>query len=602
LAGPFKGDRLDRVPRTLKTPIEAAKAKDTVVRRHRLKKAKEKAAELGTVDVTGPKTASIDLDADVAQLTPEQRVALAARGVLRQAQEARTDLSKFYEFVIRHETTKQRLKVAAHQRLMFAFAVDHHSCVIRQPIGTGKTFGMAAFGLFLMGQDATQRGAIVSKTQQQAAKVLRMLSDYIVEPTLNASLIAVFPHMKPGAGATATWTQSAITIERPPGIRDASAVALGVDGAIGGARISWLLGDDILDADNCLTAASREQVHSRFDARILSRIDPSGGRAVITNTPWNREDLTFQLELAGWPTLTMDIYGYIRFTNVDPVWIMATGLVRPSTKREGWYRLPEHGADIDELVPLWPARYSLQQIEELRRLRLPQEFARLYLCQPFDEGSTRCRREWVDACKLAGNGQWSGGPVKYDRNNPIYTGVDLAIGQKGHHDETAMVTFELLPDRRRRLLDVETGRWTGPQIMERITQKHDHFGSVVVVESNNGQDFIRQFAQQARPDMRIRAHNTNQTNKYSIDFGVESMFTEMMKAAWVFPCDQAGVCPPGFEKLFEECMFYQGPPAHTGDRLMAMWIAREGSRRGGGGRDPKPRAGLKLEFASGGGF
>ena len=57
-----------------------------------------------------------------------------------------------------------------------------------------------------------------------------------------------------------------------------------------------------------------------------------------------------------------------------------------------------------------------------------------------------------------------------------------------------------------------------------------------------------------------------------------------------------------FEKLFEECLYYQPPPAHTGDRLMAMWIAREGSRRGGGGRDPRPKAGLELEFSHGGGF
>ena len=80
------------------------------------------------------------------------------------------------------------------------------------------------------------------------------------------------------------------------------------------------------------------------------------------------------------------------------------------------------------------------------------------------------------------------------------------------------------------------------------------------------------------------------------------MFTEMKNGAWVFPCDASGKCPTEFEKLFDECMYYQPPPAHTGDRLMAMWIAREGSRRGGGGRDPKPTGGLRLEFSRGGGF
>jgi len=586
------------MPRQRKNPLAAEKAKRSA--RHQLTKGSrppKAAAAPAPVAVE-----SIDLG-EPPVIDNVERVRLATRALVRKAQDARTDLSKFYEFVIRHETTKLPLKVAAHQQVMFAFAEEHHQCVVRQPIGTGKTFGMAAYSLFLMGQDPTQRGVVVSKTQQQAAKVLRMLSDYITEPTLSSALTMVFPHMKKGTRPGDIWTQSALTIERPPGIRDASAVAVGLDGAIQGARVSWILGDDILDADNTLTPASREQVHSRFDGRILGRLDPTGSRAVVTNTPWNREDLTFQLENAGWPTLTMDIYGFIRFTNVDQLWLDSVShLVRPSLRREGWYRLVEHDPDPNEETVLWPARYDAAKVDEIRRMRLPHEFARLFLCQPFDEGSTRCQRAWIEACKQAGRGEWTGGPIKFNKDNPVYTGVDIAIGTRLQHDETALVTFELLPDKRRRLIDLECGRWTGPQIVDRVIDKHDRFGSLLVVESNTGQDFLRQFALQQRPDLRVRAHNTHQTNKHHLDFGVESMFTEMKNGAWVFPCDASGKCPTEFEKLFDECMYYQPPPAHTGDRLMAMWIAREGSRRGGGGRDPKPAGGLRLEFARGGGF
>ena len=547
---------------------------------------------------------SIDLD-DVEvepQAPTPHKTSLATRALMRRALECRTDLAKFYEFVIRHETTKAPLKVAAHQRLQFAFIQAFPECVNRQPIGTGKTFGSAALGLWLMGQDQTQRGGIVSKIQGQSAKVLRMMADYVEEPSLNSYLTLVFPWMRKSTRPGDAWNQSAITIERPAGIRDPSAVAVGLDGAIGGARLSWLLGDDILDADNTLTPQAREQVHSRFDARILSRLDPNGARAVVTNTPWNREDLTFKLEQAGWPTLVMDIYGYIRFTNVDESWILGTGLVRPSTKREGWWRLVEHDPDPDEETPLWPERYSLQKIQDIRSRRLPHEFARLFLCQPFDEGATRCLRSWVDQCKDLGRGQWTGGPVSFDNSNPIYTGVDIGIGTGQKHDETALVTFELLPDKKRRLIDVECGRWSGPDIIKKLTEKHDRFGSLVMVENVQGQDFIRQFAIHQRSDIRVRGLTTNRTNKHHLDFGVESVFTEMKQGAWIFPCDKQGNCPKEFEKLFDECMFYQPPPAHTGDRLMAMWIAREGSRRGGGGRDPKPFAGLKLGLAAGGGF
>jgi len=582
------------MPRKRKPVAEAVKLKKAAqkrVKKTAAPKVDDEVVEHMTLDVHEP-----------APGQPLTKAQLAVRGINRKAREARSDLSKFYGFVIKHETTKQALKVAPHQEVTFAFMQEYLHCVIRQPIGTGKTFGSAALGLWLTGQDQTQRGSIVSKTQGQGAKVLRMMADYIEEPSLNAALTLVFPWLKKSTRPGDAWTQTELTVERPAGIRDSSVLAVGLDGAIGGARLSWLLGDDILDADNTMTTASRDQVHSRFDSRVLSRLDPTGSRAVITNTPWNREDLTFQLEKSGWPTLVMDIYGYIKFTNVDEAWILSTGLLRPSSKREGWWRLAKHDPDPDELVPLWPERYSSQAIADLRRMRLPHEFARLFLCQPFDEGSTRCLRQWIEEGKNLGRGQWSGGPVSFNSGNPIYTGVDIAVGTKERNDETSMVTFEMLADKKRRLIDVESGRWSGPDITSRLIEKHDKFGSVVSVENNAAQDFIRQFAQAKRPDLRVRAHTTGSANKHHIDFGVESIFTEMKQGAWVFPCDAKGNCPPEFEKLFEECMFYQPPPAHTGDRLMGLWIARESSRRGGGGRDPKPTCGLKMEFASGGGF
>lgn len=527
---------------------------------------------------------------------------LATRALIRRAAEARSDVSKFYNFVIRHEHTKQPLTVAAHQRVMFEFVIHHPMCVVRQPIGTGKTFGMAAVGMWLMGQDVTQRGAVVSKAQGQAVKVLRMVSDYIQDPNLSAPLNLVFPWLKKSTRPGEQWTQSAITVDRSAGIRDPSLVAVGLDGAIQGARLSWVLGDDILDADNTLTQAGRDQTHSRFDNRILSRLDPHGSRAVVTNTPWNLEDLTFRLEEMGWPTLSMDIYGNIWFSdNVDRAWILSTGLLRPSQFKEGCWRLVEHDPDPDEKTPLWPARYSAAKIKEIRDSRLPHEFARLFLCQPFDEEAMRCQKEWIMAAKRAGRG--SLGRMNVIRNGaPVYTGVDIGIGTSQKHDLTCLFTFQLGDDGTRTIVDVDSGRWSGPTISEKIIEKHDKFGSVIAVESNTAQDFVRQFALKQRPQLRVRAHTTSKATKYNVDFGVESIFTELRNGQWVIPCDDKLASTPEIERWAEECLYYQPPPAHTGDRLMASWIARECSRRGGGGRDPKPRSGGKLQSWSGGGF
>lgn len=546
-------------------------------------------------------TLSIDLGNEPLKLpkgvTPAQ---LAVRGLMRRAEDARGDPAKFYGLVIRHETTKKPLTPAPHQRVMFDFVTDFDHSIIRLPIGCGKTFGMTALGLWQLGGDVTQRGAVVSKTQGQAAKPLRMIADYIVEPDLAAPLTLVFPWLQRSTRATDTWTQTAITVQRPAAIRDPSLLAVGLDGAIGGSRLSWLVGDDLLDADNTLTEQARDKVHQNFEARILSRMDPQGSRVAVCNTPWHLDDMTFRLERAGWPSLSMDIYGNVWFANVDRDWIKRSPHLRPSTHRPDVFRLVAHDPDPDEQIPLWPARYSAKRIAELRSKMLPHEFARLFMCKPFDESKARCQREWIEACKDRGRGLTLAS--RYDGRCPVYTGIDLGVGQGKRHDKTSIFTFELTEDGSRRLLNIVSGRWSGPDIAQHIIDTHDAYQSIIAVESNAAQDFVRQFAQARRPDLRVRSHTTQKVTKHSVDFGVESIFTELKLARWIIPCDSAGMCHPEVQAWIEECLYYQPPPAHTGDRLMACWIARETARRGGGGRDPKPRSGLRLQMATGGGF
>ncbi len=548
-----------------------------------------------TIDLQGPVTGDAEL---------------AIRALMRKAKAARGDLSLFYQMVMRHELTGKPLIPAPHQKCAFSFVEHHDRCVLRQPIGTGKTFGATAITLWLIGNDVTQRGGVISKAQFQSQKVVGQVADYIMEPALNAALILVFPWLQRSTRPQDAWTQTALTVDRPPGIRDPSLVAVGVDGAIAGARLSWIVADDTIDDDNSRTPKARDKTQSNFDGKILSRLDPYGSKAIVTNTPWNREDLTYHLEKnAGWPTITMDIYGNIRFTNADPVWLRMAEkeLVRPSLKRgDGWYRLRAFDPDPNEETPLWPDRYSLKRIQELRYGRnnaggmRPQEFARLFLCEPFDEEASRCQRSWIDCCKKRGMGTTL--ISKYTGHNPTYTAVDLGIGTGSKHDLTVFFTFERERDGTRRILDIESGRFSGPDIVSKLINKVDRYGSIVAVETNSAQDFIRQFAQEKRKDLRIRSHNTQGANKHDIDFGVESVFTEMQNGAWVIPCDDNGNCHSEVQAWIDEMLYYQPPPAHTGDRLMACWIGRETSRRGGGGRDPKPRSGGRLTMSNSGGF
>jgi hypothetical protein len=522
--------------------------------------------------------ATLDLDATDGLVPTNQQLALQA--LLRKAKLARTDLPTFYSLVIKHELTKEPLKPAPHQEVMFSFFKAHDRIVFRLPIGCAKTFSMAAITLWLLGNDLTQRGAIVSRTRGQAEKVLSMVADYITDKELSAALTLVFPWLKKPEGGGTTWSASKISIQRDAAIRDPSLVAVGIDGRIHGSRISWLVADDCIDDENSKTPDVREVTAGKFDGRLASRLDPTGARAVVTNTPWDREDLTYHLEeTAGWPTLTMDIYGNIWVANATAAWMAnaEATLLRPSTHTPGAFRLRAHDPDPDEETLIFPERYTKESVAEIRKRMLPHEFARLMLCQPFDAEQARCQRSWLELCKKRGIG--TSLVATYRGENPTYTGVDLAIGTKMKHDKTVFFTFEVLPDGSKRILDIESGRYEGPRIIDMMIQKSEAYQSVIAVETVAAQKYILQFALAQKRSLQVFAHSTGAANKMHVTYGVESVFTEFRNSAWIIPCDIHGQCHPEVQRLIDSALFYQPPPAHTPDHLMAMWIGRERARK-----------------------
>ena len=538
------------------------------------------------------------------RICEQSNAQLLLNAIRRRNEAGQHSIEQFYRLVIKHEITKEPLEPAAHQKVMFSFVEHHPKTVHRIPIGHGKTFGMAAVSLWLTGNDVTQRGAVLSKTQQQAAKPVGMVADYITEPVLNQRLIQVFPWLRKSPRANDPWTVNRLTVHRPPGIRDPTLIAVGLDGAVGGARWSWLVADDTVDLDNSSTPEAREKARQNLEGRILSRLDPKGARAVFTNTPWDRADLTYYLqEQAHWPTIQMDVYGYIRIWNADAAWLhhaeqeyLVQSKLDPTA-----YRLKAHGPDPDEAIPLWPERMDVDDIARERREKMPHEFARLYLCEPFDAEAARCQRDWVEKCKKLGIGTTL--VDSYKGPNPVFTGLDLGIGTNGKNDLTVFFTFELLPDKTRRVLNIKSGRFNGPRIVEMIGDVHKKFGSVVVVENNAAQDYIRQFAKARHRDLIIKAHTTNAQNKTHVDWGVESIFTELSNGLWSIPCDLQGNVDPEVQKWIDNMLMYM-PHKHTGDHLMACWIARERARRYGH-NDPTPSRGALSGWSRasmGGGF
>jgi len=174
------------------------------------------------------------------------------------AERAREDPAAFFDFVMRDERG-QRVKIAPHQVIAFDFMLKHQRSVNIWPVNHSKTYLTAALTLWMLGREPMTRGVIVSATQEQAMKPLAMISDYLMHSN---ELRVAFPHLQPTHRKREPWTQTAITVDRPAGIRDSSLKAVGFEGAILGSRLDWIIIDDLLTHENAGTDDQRRKIRS----------------------------------------------------------------------------------------------------------------------------------------------------------------------------------------------------------------------------------------------------------------------------------------------------------------------------------------------------
>ena len=544
------------------------------------------------------------------------------RALIARAERARKDPIAFFDFVMKEEKTHAKIAAAAHQRVLFDFIFHHQRVVIRMPVGFTKTFSMAAITLYLIGLDPTERGSVISSSREQAEKPLSMVQDYIEDESSQfPELHLAFPDLRPSRRVKDPWTQTKLVVDRPAGIRDPSLVAVGFGGKLPGARLSWIIVDDILNEENTRTPAARTKVKRWFDSTVVSRKDIERSRIVVTNTPWHPEDITYALEKAGWPTITMSIDGSITISNA-PDW--DSDEIRPALLTRGdVYRLTAHdtaeygaplvrfdpkakdyvqaqegdaGAvhrDVEESIPLWPEMYPVEKIEQLRSdyAGATSELNQLYYCRTRSDEDAPVKEAWIEKCKqLAIRAGVHRLVHEYRGPWPVVTGVDLAIGEDEKHDQTALFTFACVGEMRiddklyrnlRLILDVDVGRYRGRAVVDKIVDKTRRFGSICRVETNAAQDFLRQWTLDVDISVPVRAHNTG-TNKHQRVHGVAGVFIEIENGAWLIPTDPNTLrCPAPVQVWIEDILSYKPPPAHTGDALMASWLARAEARAQG---------------------
>lgn len=540
-----------------------------------------------------------------------EQVRTIQKQLMLRAEKARKHPADFLEFVMREETTRRPIKCAPHQRIGLDFVLDHSTSVLIWPAGAAKTISIQMLILWLLGRDPTKRWVIFSKTQGQAKKILGAVKDYI---ETSQELRLVFPNLVPSDHDS--WRQDRIIVKRPRGIRDASLQAAGLDHSVQGARLDGIIFDDTVDDENTATIDQRNKVINKVEA-ALSRVE-AGGMACAMNTAWHPEDVIHYLadpRKKGWATLKMHITGDILIDD-DPRRIAAG---KPYWDHELLRPKYESGADLacrivrpgfDDSkndIPLFPERFLFSELEmpdgtklppattmeeaierakqdiENKRWRYraaPGHFAKFYMANPRSNDDAWCKDEWIELCKKAAREAGHFEMVQRLRSgNPTFTGVDLAVSPGEESDDCCFFTFEVLPDRRRRILDVDVGKFDAATIIRKCIEKHEAYDSVIRIESNAAQDYIRQIVLQTDKLIPIKPHMTGRAKAHP-EHGIPAGFAEMSNGAWLIPNDRFGNVHPNVQRFIDECRYYT-PAKHTGDCLMAWYFAREQAKEWG---------------------
>lgn len=446
---------------------------------------------------------------------------------------ARTDVNVFCEFVLKDEKTGESVTQAPTHYAWHDLADKHDRLLVWAHIESGKTQQLSiGRTLWELGRDPSLRHLILSNTKTQATKVADMIRRYVEQ---SSELKDVFPHMEPGE----PWGSNAFSIKRTIISKDPSIQTSGVHGNVLGARLDRVVLDDVLDYENTLTEDLRKGLIDWIASTIFGRV-VDGGRWRSVGTAFHPQDLLHYLARQGWAAF--------KYPVVDA-----------------------HGH------PRWPERWSLERIAAKVRELGPVEAQRQLMCEARDDTTARFKRDWIEIAMRLGEGTNLASALHVlPQGYRTYTGVDLAVQQKDSNDWTVLFTIAIDPHGNRSVLNIEAGKWSGPEIVVRINQAHQRYQSIVIVENNAAQDFIRQFAV-AGSAVPIIPFTTGR-NKAHPEFGIESIATEMAQGKWRIP-NHNGKMHPEVALWVDEMLFYS-PAAHTGDRLMASWFAREGARLG----------------------
>lgn len=321
-------------------------------------------------------------------------------------------------------------------------------CVIEPP-GHGKSTLLARFMAHYLGRDSRRRIITGSASQELADRNSRNVRAIVdcQEWPFEARL------------SSTTFAQSRWDLI--PG--NGGLFSAGVGAAVTGWRANLLLCDDIVHDEG--GQAERDTTWRWLTEIAMPRLEPDGA-IVIIGTRWSQDD----------------IFGRIMEAPDAGDW---TFVVLPAEARENDPLGREVGA------PLWPERFSAQELTKRRIAQGSRSFDAQYNCDPTPLGGSTFQRSWF-------NGRFN--PDSHDEFERVVISVDPAASTSSGADNSAIVVAASSKTRYY-IVDCIAGRWPYTKLREMVLSVHAKnldIESVLVESSSNGLAVIDELRQTTR--------------------------------------------------------------------------------------------------------
>lgn len=461
------------------------------------------------------------------------------------AKSAQRDPAVFCQFVLRNEEDGSPIRLAPVHEEWHDILSTHDRVVLWSATELGKSSEISIGRvLWEIGRNPNIRILVLSSAAGGARKIVRALKNYIER---SVEFRMVFPLIVPDkSDTTGLWTNEAFIVKRASMSKDPTVQASGFGGNILGGRYDLIIVDDYLTAENTYSDHLRDKFYSWLKSTVEGR-RTRRARLWFVGNAWHLDDAMHRY--AGEPQT---------YSKKFPV--------RDAAGKLAWEEV-------------WPHDRIDKEIQN----RGPVEAPRSMFCDPVADADRRFKEAYIKLALTNGDGiELAYSLAAVPPGWRTVTGVDVAVSKKMRSDRSAIATIAASErDGTRVLLDLESGKWDGPELVDRIIDANRRFNSLVLVESNASQRLVKQFVND-KSAVPVRAFYTGK-NKYDPAFGVESLAIEFSQGKWVLPNrggEKRGVLATMHTEvrgLVNEMLRYD-PRSHTGDRLIAVWLAREGAR------------------------